>query len=435
MKTQATNEAAAAHADRQSEGAGRTMQLQNAARTAVVDNRPAAGTLARYQQLSNSSPHAAQLKRQTAQMATDRMGTSSPVSPGSALPVQRKVGFEFQMLDSDIELKDRNKNVNKVTWAGKQGWHLEMDGKNAEFVVKPVETPDQAVRQVAEVAQVADLIKSKGRYKDTGAADNKARTLDVLEPDTQGQPQVNADVGLDSFLAGTKGYVARDAAASQPYFGVERAAFKWNPTTTNAMMDRVDAIKTRMRAFSDDDLLDHLQHGIGSTVPVAFAKDGELAKAVKLSRSYCVLEASIRETAPTNKGLTKDMPVLPKTNLKDIEKEILALLASGLAGVPRVGAQGGEKLALNLADAFGEILYELQKASGSERKNPDVFEETGSQSELGESRHVYGVKFAKKVSNQRKHSLLLEYRRIPISHTSEWVNFARKAAGDFGALD
>ncbi|HET7867413.1 MAG TPA: hypothetical protein VFL86_23655 [Burkholderiaceae bacterium] len=404
--------------------------------SAVASRQGAVGQKEELSHTLHASPRSA-AQRQQIRSAFGPAMQRQPLQAGAAtgLVLQPKVGFEFQMLTSEVTLANNGKDTEKVTWNGKNGWHLEKDGVNAEFVVKAVETPDQAETQVREVLAVANKVARTGTYADSNQRGVQPRSMTVKKTDTGAQPQLNTDVSPTNFLGGTTGYTGLNTAGRSTYFGVDLGApFNWNPAKTKGSMDHTEAIKNQMRTYSDATIQNtHLQAGLGNIVAIANTEPSKLAKATLLARTYCVLEASIRETAPSNRGLTKDMPVLPKTNLRDIEREITTLLKDGLATAPRNGPDQNAPITFDLDAAFAPILADLQEASGSGRKNFDLFETTGGA--VSGSRHVYGVKDAKNVSSRRNYSLLLEYRRIPVLPTGQWVAFARQAATDFGTLD
>ncbi|MGY4829197.1 hypothetical protein ACVNIS_11510 [Sphaerotilaceae bacterium SBD11-9] len=381
----------------------------------------------------NDSPRSA-AQRQRIEAAFGPAPRQRPAQPViQAAVLQRKVGFEFQMLDSEILLRDKGQDTRKLTWNGLNTWHVEKDGENAEFVVKPLTTAGEAQTRVQQVVDLANKVRSKGIYADGTQAHNKVRVMDVKKVDTQGQPQINTDVRLATFLGGTTGYAAGNMVASARYFGANYPRFNWSPGRTQGSMDKVEVIKATMRGYSDANVQAALQTGVGATVNLAATEAGKLTKAVELSRAYCVLQASTRETAPLERGLTKDMPVLPKMNLLDMEKTIQTLLREGQAAVPRVGAGPHPPITLDIPAAFDPIITALEEASGSGRQNRDVFD--ANDPDAPNSRHVYGVKNPQKVSDRRNHTLLLEYRRVPVLPVNQWVAFAQQAANDFGTLD
>lgn len=351
---------------------------------------------------------------------------ASALPPGAV--VQRAVGFEFQMLNSKVDLQRQGakgfNSTQKLAWRDEEDWHIERDGDNIEFVLAPVKDAKAAHTVVSKVAKVGATIGKAGTKADGG----KSRIV-VETPDTGGQPQVNADIGLDQFIAGSPGFGADDKA-NKTYFGAESKEFSWSYEQTKTMMGRIGLIKAKMATYSRDDLLDHLQLAVDDeNIPVSFARGTELDQVLKLMRAYCVLEASILSTAPASKGLTKDMPMLPKTNIASMEAAMQTLLREGL----RQDAQhrvNAEKInGMRLREFFPRIIAELRQASGANREGSDFYETTRR------SRHVYGVKDPKEVNADRGYSLLMEYRRVPVLPVEKWVDFAEKAATALGKQD
>ena len=156
----------------------------------------------------------------------------------------------------------------------------------------------------------------------------------------------------------------------------------------------------------------------------------QLATIRRLTRGYCILEASIRETAPGRHGLTKDMPILPKTNILSIETEIIRLIKAGLApAVP-----DDKRNAVTLRTKFRDVIAALRTASGSGRDETDFYEETDAKGGASASRHVYGVKDHQKPQAASNYILLMEYRRVPILPVGEWVECAMLATTELGYL-
>ena len=130
---------------------------------------------------------------------------------------------------------------------------------------------------------------------------------------------MNADISMDNFIAGTAGYPAGAGAAAKAtrkrYFGAEHKDFGWSAGNTKGSMDRVDAIRTRMAQYTDADLLPELQKELEDDVLANGIAATQIAAIRRLMRGYCILEASVRETAPSARGLTKDM-ALPENDAR-----------------------------------------------------------------------------------------------------------------------
>lgn len=348
------------------------------------------------------------------------------LAASSTAPRQRKVGFEFQMLASDVTLYNKNDEVEKLHWNNEQAWHIVRDGANIEFVTKPVDTPEQAKGVVEQISSVAAQVARKVEFKDNpSAANNKARRIKVNTPDTSGQPQVNVDVSLPKFIARTKGYTPNDARANAKYFGAT-GTFNWTQPQTEAMLGRGDAIRTAMGQFSDTRLLSYLYKATGNKYHVGNANAADRDRVLEALKAYCILQATILETAPANKGLTKDMPVLPKTDLNSLVALLKTRVANALVACNQIDA--GKAAQVTIDPAFPDILPVLRASTKSGKTGDDLFEEENG------SRHVYGVK-APKAVDRRNPNLLMEYRRVPILPVAGWVTFAQDAAQEFGTED
>lgn len=371
------------------------------------------------------------LAQRRAAAEAERPGQSGVAVQQSDVAIQRKVGFEFQMLASEVELFKKNENLGlnvPLHWNNKQTWRMEKDGyNNIEFVMQPVDDPNVAAARVREIVDVAKKIKSKGTYvQDTGKAYNQTNRIKVNTPDTQGQPQINADISPDNLAGGQLGFDTANDTTTKVYFGAEYSGrWNWSYGQTKTQLVRIERIRSKMATFTAQDVLAQVQAQLGDTVSVADADATTLQAVERLVRSYCILEALIRETS--SKSLTKDIPFLPKTNMSSLESEILARMKRGLKASNNYEDEVLDALMLN--DKFASVIAALREASGSGKGDEDIWD-----TEDPERRFLYGVKEPKNVESKRNYSILIEYRRVPVKKVTEWEAFARQATTDLGTL-
>jgi hypothetical protein len=109
-------------------------------------------------------------------------------------------------------------------------------------------------------------------------------------------------------------------------------------------------------------------------------------------KAYRMLQATIPETAPANKDLTKDMPVLPKTDLNSL----VALLETMVANALVACLDTGKATQVTVDPAFPDILPVLRASTKSGKTGDHLFEEENG------SRQVYGVKAPKAVDRRNR---------------------------------
>ena len=363
-------------------------------------------------------------------------------SGAQAIPaIQRSVGFEFQMLKSKVKLYQGTKLLEpgeSLDWSGNSTWHIEYDGTdkdpvNIEFVLEPVDDPETAESRVNEVHEVAKNVADPGSYKkDKQAEIENTMSIVVEEPDTQGQPQVNVDISPRYLVEGSLGFrIIRGKNEkieneNRKYFGVEYDPHHWKYSDTKVRLIIISKIQAAMRKISSEEVIRSLQEEFDA-VEISKESVGEevLQKAEMLVRAYCIVETIITDTVA--RGLSKDIPLLPKLNLTSLERAIPALLKVGLE--EHGGLVGNDADALVLTRKFPRIIEQLQSASGVHKRALPNWDTTE------DKRFLTGVRNPKDVSPEQNYSILFEYRRVPLKAVSEWPAFAKQAAIDFADFD
>ncbi len=409
---------------------------------------------------ASAAPSAACVMRAFKNSLRPALQSSSPDSPEV---VQRKVGFEFQMLQSQVELKNNGRDAEILqNWRNNQaGWHIEKDGLNLEFVTRPMNTLEEGAAVMGEITAVADLVAATPRGVSVSNGQPHPKTIRVLESDTGGQPQVNADISLSNFLdASDSPQIKPDAPHHRDYFAADRPRYlwrpdengpaglhdlHWTPKETDKAMERLIQIKR----FVNDQYKDSasLRRNFGllffgenylsdTFLRIIFNNDNGLYDAIK---TYLVLESYIQTTAPLGGHLSKDMPLLPKVDLAFLESAITSKVMENLRGAGDFPEKKDYLQALNLRAAFNLSVWMINKhvnlEARSEKKKIDPY--TLQDDPFYESienrpntRVVAGVKQA----GRSPESLLMEYRRVPVLPVGEWEAFVAQAIQDLGDL-
>lgn len=110
--------------------------------------------------------------------------------------VQRAVGYEFQMLRSQVDDKARLPVKLK-------GWELQNDSGNLEFVVSETDDAQKSGNRVGSAVGVAQHFESKTPFEKTSEMSRQtAQQLEQVRGHTtlttpDAQPQINADIRVD----------------------------------------------------------------------------------------------------------------------------------------------------------------------------------------------------------------------------------------------
>lgn len=243
---------------------------------------------------------------------------ASVASASSGKTIQRFIGFEFQMLSSDVSLDEIEDGAAHAKWAPTE------DGKNLEMKTTKILTELDEVTQV--VGEISALGARMAAARPNDVIQSGDQNITVKTPDRTAQPQVNFDMRLDSLgdnIADNVGGNTMDRLLGAGMFGADNPAFGWNPAKTG------DQIRVLLAAFSnvenavqDPEILKNVfGKGPSTPYPVTFSNEFRGYLMAMFSQRY-------QTGAKDALGLIKDVPFLIKTDLNQIRAYIVDQVAA-----------------------------------------------------------------------------------------------------------
>lgn len=363
---------------------------------------------------------------------TKRVPTSTKTG---ATPVQRKIGFEFQMLKSKVGLFDSTEAIdphvdpssskhssvilNSLTGAPKfvvdgLDWK---QGANAEYATtQQYDDPETARAAITAIANHAKAyVAASGVHAIDGCQ------LAVWAPDTAAQPQLNVDVSLgkigheDAHRANKPAQVRDD-----PYLGIS-GMNTWKPGRTDEYLKQRARVKTALdkRWNNADnfrqDLIGHqgnplLDTQLGNIPTAAVTALLPLAKAATMSY--------VSGQLPHSTKLGKDVPILPKVDVSGMVVQMDNLLLSHHVD-PDYAVLWG-----TLEAAANQLIQDSGIADTADRFERDA---QGLPTSLTGASAV-PVDLAKQTA-------VMEYRRAKVIPVTAWADFAAQAVTDFTGFD
>jgi hypothetical protein len=358
--------------------------------------------------------------------------TESPASAGDAAsePVaQRFVGMEYQMLRSKIEMTDAE---------GEQpdGWKPIADGDNLEVMTTEFFTDRGRFEHVlTEMADLAGRVAGASPGETIEAGNKLIR---INEKDDSGQPQVNFDSSLQAFGAQMQGIL--EAMKGTDYLGADNPGFGWEPGKTGEQVDHlVEFFRNAETHLPDDEITDAFK-------PIF--KDEPISPPIISSvRSYVLLRYSQHYQDGKDRGLTKDVPFLVKTDSKSLRDYIVEQMSahvfddSTMIMMDDLVDRGMAELEAKFRDAERAYrdLYDMpvpsrqlpEKDDGSDSSDDDRSSDRESDSS-GEGTGVTERKDdssddADEAPEEKLTGVLIELRRVSILPHTKWVEFGLDA--------
>lgn len=335
--------------------------------------------------------------------------------PVEGTAVQRKVGFEFQMLSSKVGLfasKDAaDQAVNpssetkeckalpavKFVVDGREWWK----GENAEFATtEQYDDAEAAKSKAGEIAaKASELIGSTG----VKALDDKF--LRVWNTDASGQPQVNVDVDFDKVGRELDPQNEQTMGAYQSAEG----AFGWKTAETKAFLESRKKIADTIQATYTGKYIFSQAIFDKNKPEITIDSEGVPERIAEFRKALNVwLSTYTTARLPMSTYLNKDVPMLPKVDLNELRDRMVAVSASYV------------KDAIDgwLQKQANRILKDSGVPQGGDRLNASNTAFSGTDT----------------VSTKDRSTAVMEYRRVPVLPVGEWATFAGKAVTDLNGL-
>lgn len=365
--------------------------------------------------------------RPAAQLKAGANGT------GGTPVVQRFVGFEFQMLNSRIEMEE-------LTGGGALNkWKPIQDGENLEMMTtESLETESDVRKVVTEMTALGRRVRDSytGEQIDIGN-----ERIIVNRGDDSAQPQVNFDLPLAAMGGGFEQTLG--GLIGGGYFDIDNFGYGWSRLKSNEQMTAVyRAVESAGGILTDDVILRAFYGEQSSTLNLGSSHKWP-AKLFEDIRGYVVLEFSQRLQIEKKPGLTKDVPLLNKTDFGALRSNIADMISEAemSASMPetekvegmlkklipyfesKVGAKLGAWMGTNLYEhAHEPLLSKVEQEEEAEEEELEVGKPKLESEEEEDEEEEEPVK-----SEETRQGVLIELRRVPVKPINDWVPFALDA--------
>lgn len=356
----------------------------------------------RLQRAQRLGHNAARLGR-VGQDPIDTPASIEAAAHGDAV-IQRDIGYEYQMLRSQVEIENISGGGAIVGWAPTK------DGDNLELKTEVLEQErevESVVKQMAAVGRrVADSYE--GEEIDIG---NKRIT--VHQKDDSAQPQVNFDLparAMGGPFAGTL-----ETLVQEKYFDAAVPGFGWQKEATRQQMGVLRQAIANAGANLPNQLLIDAYYGAPKDVaswPEELYQDLRAVILLNFTQHY--------QTARKLGGLLKDVPLLSKTD----PAELVDAIVSGIEE-----AEGNYLDPFTIEDKVNKLISD-QVAALMANTNLGVQARTEAQQRIAQNEgrlYDWAQKPSKGVVPEEAEplsGLLLELRRVPVLLVDKWVEFA-----------
>jgi DNA-binding transcriptional regulator of glucitol operon len=331
------------------------------------------------------------------------LNTSFEYKPNTNI-VQRSIGFEFQMLSSKVEIS------NVTNGQSHDKWVPTLDGENLEIKTTILNTEDEVEQVVNEIQKLGDQV-SKSNPDDIIYSRDKS--IKILTNDDSAQPQVNFDLGLNSLgdnIINSIGEKTLSTLLRENMFDAD-GVFGWSKDKTHVQINELlsQFAKIEENINNQKILSDVFGKGPRTRFPITFCDE---------FRGY-ILAIYSQQYQATPGGLIKDIPFLIKTNLNEIKKHIVGQIAECYNEPNCIQIETG------LDKLTDKYIKTIDKRSFPYGKN-QIDKNNGSLHDCptdlsSDEEEIY-------------RGILIELRRIPITHYSKWVDFAKKSFKMVGQL-
>ena len=351
--------------------------------------------------------------------------------------LQRKVGFEFQMLNSTVGLLDKTTAPTDLTSTTPQSDHsdkkLGIKG-TPKFVVDGMDWTKGANAEYATTAQYDDPITAEGdiqaisnhavkNIKDDTISDFDTDTkLCVWKGDTQAQPQINVDVHFEN--VGKEEKVRKGKTQkmkNDPYIGIDYKSFKWNPGKTGEFIKSRQKVKAKIDemyadlSFCKKSLINLIEDDPTTPKYTLTLDDKDYKQLLPPLKAAIMTYVSGR--IPTKQTLGKDLPLLPKVDISELLAPMEQLLKKTLGSTCSIH---GDRIK-NIGDTV------LKELSIKKLENNLEYDSNKAPTTISDVSPVS--------PDTTKSTLVMEYRRAKEVATGKWPEFAKQAVSDFNHLD